>query len=472
MTINMDSTVLYQSIMAATAAIASVLNMCIIASTMCRTRKLGPTTYITFWLCCSDSLIVMADFLINALTLSLYLIVDHEPIFGNFRVCHVHGFMQIFGGTSSLLLCFGLTTFRYMVIVRQENLSNRAAPKFVCAVYLCAMVVASLPFLLNSPDTFALHPSQSYCCTDWTKRDIKSRIMIAINFATLTPPVLFIGYAYYKIYQKVRVSVSEVKKSVVGSIPYIPNTETFSHLTETKVPLAGDGGKQTVEADIIADEVYEAPERPSFNPRKSSATVVNMSYSSESNTNGFLKHVRRDSRAEIGNAFTRVENEQMNLLKQSIAIVSAFLIGWTPYLILLIMILVNFATLTPPLVFIAFAYYRIYEKVKTSVSEVKKSIAESTPYLRGKGTFTRVNDTIARLAGDGGKHFNDSQEYDVDIQNLHRQQILENPLQQSSTCIVPAKLILVTTSNQLLSELCRRQKVQTCQSYLKPKMNN
>ncbi|KAJ3048903.1 hypothetical protein HDU99_009044, partial [Rhizoclosmatium hyalinum] len=214
----------------------------------------------------------MADFLINASTISLHLMVDHEPIFGNVRVCHLHGFMQIFGGTSSLLLCFGLTIFRYMVIVRQENLSTRAAPRFVCAVYFCATLVASLPFLLNSPDTYALHPSQTYCCTDWTKRDVKSRIMIATNFATLTPPVLFIGYAYYQIYQKVKISVSEVKKSVVGSTPYVPKAETFSNVADTKVPLAGDGGKQIIETDVL-EESDDAPRSSSFSPRKSLATI-------------------------------------------------------------------------------------------------------------------------------------------------------------------------------------------------------
>ncbi|ORY32467.1 family A G protein-coupled receptor-like protein [Rhizoclosmatium globosum] len=296
-------------IFTSTACLATFLNITIIFATIWRTKELTSTSLITFWLCCFDGLVASVDFTINVSTLTLHHVIDSTTFQTHTlssTICQIHGLLHIFGGSSSLLLCLLLTTFRYSVIIQKHILSRKRTITYIALAITAAATFAGLPFILHAPEIYILHPSQEYCATDWSQQGPKPRVVVFINIMTVIPPVSFIGYAYYKMYQN-------VSKQCRKASEVVRNARLHAE-------MKGRTG---------SDTEFESSYVSQNNQGTSSETVVNVPEYSR----GLEKEA---------------EEEERRLLKQSVIIVSAFLIGWSPYLLVMVYEATT-TTLVPPI---------------------------------------------------------------------------------------------------------------------------
>ncbi|KAI9338437.1 hypothetical protein BDR26DRAFT_935180 [Obelidium mucronatum] len=313
-----DQERIYSAIFTATAGAASLLNLIIFASTARKLQNLAPTSLILIFLCCSDGLTATVGFIINSISLNRNEVIDRYPVssLSNVTICHVHGFFQIFGGSSSLLLCLGLTLLRYTIITHHYNPSKMVAPLYILIVYILSSFIASLPFLTGSySQTYGLHPSKVYCCTQWNQRDVGSKIVIGINFATIIPPVTVIGYAYLRIYLEMSTSVTAFTDAVCSN---------------KRSSISGYGVAEEEDSSFKASRASEA------------VTVVKK----------------------------RAEEDQMKLLKESVAIVFPFVVGWTPYLILMVYETWTGELVSPLMDFLAIYFTVLNEAVNPIISVI------------------------------------------------------------------------------------------------------
>ncbi|KAJ3289698.1 hypothetical protein HDU79_003842 [Rhizoclosmatium sp. JEL0117] len=123
---------------------------------------------------------------------------------------------------------------------------------------------------------------------------------------TVIPPVSFIGYAYYKMYQN-------VSKQCRKASEVVRNARLHAE-------MKGRTG---------SDTEFESSYVSQNNQGTSSETVVNVPEYSR----GLEKEA---------------EEEERRLLKQSVIIVSAFLIGWSPYLLVMVYEAIT-TSLVPPI---------------------------------------------------------------------------------------------------------------------------
>ncbi|KAJ3249942.1 hypothetical protein HDU77_007256 [Chytriomyces hyalinus] len=262
----------------ATAAVAALLNLVVLVSSLLKLHKLTPSSFLQYSLCFCDGVVATADAVIGCSSLLKHLSLDRAGTFLGLRICSIHGTLQIFGGSSSLFLCLGLTIFRFMVICREAILTQRFAYFYVAATLSGSVLISTLPLMLGSAEsTYAVQPSGVYCITEWTSKNAQAIPLVTINLTTLTPPIVFIGYAYTTIYFQFRNSYLELQKS-----------------TSSKA---------------ISCE-----------------TVASMSNSPADGKSSSLEQMLLQTANE----------EQRALLVQSVVIVFAFLAGWLPYAVLII----------------------------------------------------------------------------------------------------------------------------------------
>ncbi|KAI8616657.1 hypothetical protein BC830DRAFT_1217786, partial [Chytriomyces sp. MP71] len=301
----------YTAAFVGTAILGLALNSVIVASSFKRLLRLSSSTFLTYFLCLSDALISAADAAIGIGSLAFGHSLDSKT------TCHLHAVIQILGGTSSLLLCLGLIIIRYLEIIQDYVITLRVAQIYTASVLCFAIFVVTLPFILNSAArTYTLHPSGVYCCTDWAAKDPSSLAVITMNLITILPPVLFITYAYMAIYLKFAKSVI-IMKSV------------SMQLGVENAPFPKDRNYKTQDFTATQSKCSEDL-RP----------VLNASFSGKSH-------------ALSGSGVARATDEQVELLKQSVIIVSAFLIGWLPYAILILQEIATSQHWSPALDFFA-----------------------------------------------------------------------------------------------------------------------
>ncbi|KAI8836293.1 hypothetical protein BJ741DRAFT_664885 [Chytriomyces cf. hyalinus JEL632] len=266
----------------ATAGVAALLNLVILLSSLSKLHKLTPSSFLTYFLCFCDGIVTATDAVIGCSSLIMHRSLNRADYFLGLRICSIHGTLQIFGVSSSLFLCLGLTIFRFMIISREAILTQRFAYFYVAATLSGSVLISTLPFMLRSAEsTYVLQPSGVYCITDWTSKDPQAIPLVTINLITLTPPIVFIGYTYTTIYFQFRKSLRELQKTT--SSPCISG-ENITCNRE---------GKSSQSLEV---------------------TPVTMA--------SLVLHNAND--------------EQRALLVQSVVIVFAFLAGWLPYTILIV----------------------------------------------------------------------------------------------------------------------------------------
>ncbi|KAI8822793.1 hypothetical protein BJ741DRAFT_635119 [Chytriomyces cf. hyalinus JEL632] len=260
----------------ATAAVAAVLNLIVLVSSLLKLPKLTPSSFLQYFLCFCDGVVAAADAVIGCSSLLKHLSLDRAGTFLGLRICSIHGTLQIFGGSSSLFLCLGLTIFRFMVICREAILTQRFAYFYVAATLSGSVLISTLPLMLGSAEsTYMVQPSGVYCITDWTSKNAQAIPLVTMNLITLTPPVVFIGYAYTAIYFQFRNSYLELQKTT---------------------------SSKAISCETVA------------------------SNSSTANGKSSLEQMLLQTANE----------EQRALLVQSVVIVFAFLAGWLPYTVLIV----------------------------------------------------------------------------------------------------------------------------------------
>ncbi|KAI8821207.1 hypothetical protein BJ741DRAFT_117933 [Chytriomyces cf. hyalinus JEL632] len=100
-------------------SISALLNACILISNAPHLRRLPPSSFLIYWLCAYDSLVVINDLMVSAANL-IHGHTNHFPP----DTCYLHGFLAMFGSFASLLLCLGLTLFRYLVIIKKTKIRH------------------------------------------------------------------------------------------------------------------------------------------------------------------------------------------------------------------------------------------------------------------------------------------------------------------------------------------------------------
>ncbi|KAI8614688.1 hypothetical protein BC830DRAFT_361324 [Chytriomyces sp. MP71] len=186
--------------------LALALNLMVLLGNAPHLRSLPPSSFLIFWLCVSDAGInTITIYLIAAQVLTNKLGVEVLQ-------CQVLAFFTTLFALAGLCLCAGLTLFRYLVVVRQWNLSSNFAPVYVIGVFVAATLVVALPFTLGSADvTYGISSAYNICTVLWFDTHTETKIMVWLYLAVLAIPFNFIGFAYASIYLEMRKSVREME---------------------------------------------------------------------------------------------------------------------------------------------------------------------------------------------------------------------------------------------------------------------
>ncbi|KAJ3242305.1 hypothetical protein HDU81_005057 [Chytriomyces hyalinus] len=251
-------------------SVAISFNYAIVLLNLTHAQQIAPSSFIILWLCFFDG----SSILSNVIVTVQHLLRNH--ISDDALSIQLHAALIVFAQCSSLLLCFGLTFFRYLVIVQSMQLSRNFATVYTSSVAVISGLVAGIPFFFGTQSkSYILRPSTVYCSPDWSLRNSNEVLLTWACFAAVFLPTIFVVYAYIAIMSTVRQSVLEVRSSqmIIGDTAGAAGTDM-----------------DTSEGGIIAGE--------KIRPRP------------------------------------KMELQQDHLLKQSVIIICAFLIGWTPYVIM------------------------------------------------------------------------------------------------------------------------------------------
>ncbi|KAI8614693.1 hypothetical protein BC830DRAFT_1126247 [Chytriomyces sp. MP71] len=190
--------------------ISLILNLIVIYGNALHLRKLAPSSFLIYWICVCDATI-------NAI--SLYIMVQQYSA-GSLGIeatlCQTLAFFTTLCGCSSIGLCAGLTFFRYLIVVREWNLSSKFVHCYVLTVFFLPSALLSIPFILHSENvTYGLSISNTMCAIQWQDTQLESKIVAWCCIILLSIPLSFIGFAYASIYWKTNKSVEEMKVSGV-----------------------------------------------------------------------------------------------------------------------------------------------------------------------------------------------------------------------------------------------------------------
>ncbi|KAJ3237523.1 hypothetical protein HDU81_009337 [Chytriomyces hyalinus] len=241
-------------------------------------RKIAPSSFLVFWLCLFDVFAIG-----NNLYITIHALVE-GGIDANPSWCQVHAFISVFGNLTSLLLCFGLTLFRYLIVVQQITPPNYFASFYLRGILCLTALIAALPFMLHTTHTYILRPSSIYCGVQWSQHDTKSGALIWSCFSIISLTLGFIVFAYAAMIGKVRGVFSMVK-------------------------------------EITRESVVTPSEQGDVRNGKDSKSLTEGSFTST----GRRTLGKREK--------TCTDPRQAQLIKQSMMVVGAFLTGWTPYII-------------------------------------------------------------------------------------------------------------------------------------------
>ncbi|KAI8617827.1 hypothetical protein BC830DRAFT_1111797 [Chytriomyces sp. MP71] len=229
---------------------------------------------------------------------------------------------------------------------------NRYWPtSYLIVIALISALVAGLPFIMQSEGwDYILRPSNVYCAMAWKERDARSLI---VSFATLTICVLpmgFIGYVYATIYKqtaKIFQATSDALSKDTANMSAPCNTQEDSKTGKKGMKgFSGNGATPDLERGILImapENVPKSARRTSQQQNVSIGTkmsstrllVVDRVFLSAGDLKATSMAQAADLKPERRARPVKTEEQLLQdaLLKQSIIIVSAFVLGWAPYLI-------------------------------------------------------------------------------------------------------------------------------------------
>ncbi|KAI8617825.1 hypothetical protein BC830DRAFT_1166677 [Chytriomyces sp. MP71] len=282
----------YSIVITVFTGLATVLNLLVLATNVAKVRSLSANSVMSLWLCLVDFFPAAFD-----VTFSIRALIVREIDTSRVR-CFLHGFIYLSGSLFGLLVCLGLTILRYKIIVHKMKLTKKFVAGYVSGAAFLAATVAALPFLLQSADkSYALSPSRQYCIINWTGRDAPTLGVICVSVLVLLSVVFFIGFAYMQIYTYAVVIFQKTKIALAGHLEHMKEHEPIS---SPKVELV-------MEAFSLGGTNHQQRTNP--------------------------RHVVTSG--DNGKCKTEEDQKQLELLIQSSLIVSIFLVGWTPYLLLI-----------------------------------------------------------------------------------------------------------------------------------------
>ncbi|KAJ3224206.1 hypothetical protein HDU81_008700 [Chytriomyces hyalinus] len=307
--------------------IGATTNLLVVIPNVLHVTKLAPSSFLVFWLCLFDSIAIT-----NSAIISVSNLVTGGANYDS-ASCRFHAAISVFGNISSILLCFGLTLFRYLIVVRQKELPKYFATSYLSGVVLIAALVSSLPFLMGSQEqTYNMRPCNGHCAPDWSKRDFKSSILIWTCFSVASITLCFVVYAY---------------AAMAGTIVHV-----FANVKNV------NGG--------ISSKPVKTQRKPRFQSDKtervSSADHTSISAETDDGTSSHISG-HKNSLARDAQHAMKLEKRQRGIMKQSIVVVGAFMIGWAPYLYMALFEYFTNSRASPVFDFTTTTIVGIYESV-------------------------------------------------------------------------------------------------------------
>ncbi|KAJ3248961.1 hypothetical protein HDU77_007915 [Chytriomyces hyalinus] len=287
--------------------------------------KLAPSSFLVFWLCLFDCVTIANSGLISVTNL-----VTGE-VGGNSVLCQFRASVAVFGTISSLLLCFGLTLFRYLLVVHQKDLPRNFTTWYFMGVAVFSALVAVLPFMMGSQEqTYIMRPCNAHCALDWSHRDVRSAIMTCICFGIGAVTLCFIVYAY---------------AAMAGTI-----IQVFTSVKNVGRP------------SVKPDKNRKSPLETDKTERMSSAGQTSDSAGTEDGTSSHISNQKNRHSRDAKSALN-LDKRQRDIMKQSVVVVAAFMIGWTPYICMAIFEFISNSQASPVFDFITTIIVATYELV-------------------------------------------------------------------------------------------------------------
>ncbi|KAI8845005.1 hypothetical protein BJ741DRAFT_136048 [Chytriomyces cf. hyalinus JEL632] len=148
---------------------------------------------------------------------------------------------------------------------------------------------------------YILRPSNAHCAPDWSQHDVQSSVMIWICFSVATMTLCFVVYAYSAMGGTVVQVFASVKNVARAKSKPVKKRKNW----------------------LLTDKI----ERTSSTDQASHSVPLQ----DGSNTSSHVSSPKSSLAGDAQNAM-KLDKRQRDLMKQSIVVVVAFKIGWTPYL--------------------------------------------------------------------------------------------------------------------------------------------
>ncbi|KAJ3224209.1 hypothetical protein HDU81_008703 [Chytriomyces hyalinus] len=297
------------------------LNLMIILPNVWYLWEIAPSSFLAFWLCLIDAISIANMGLIAILSLANETI-EESPV-----ICQLHACFTTFASLASILICFGLTLFRYLIVVQKRTLPRFFTTFYLMGVFTVAGFVSTPPFMTGSADLYyTMRPSKAYCGPKWSLHDPRSLVLIITSLGVASFTVVFITYAYMAMVGKV-MEVLTLTKDLASSAEIMPQQQDS---------VDANTGYGSIAPKILGSSCPDVESVP-LKPRKPE------------------KGVNKET--------AEMEKLQFELMRQSIVIVCAFIIGWAPYLFMAVYEVVSGSPVSPACDFAATFIVAVYEGV-------------------------------------------------------------------------------------------------------------
>ncbi|TPX62748.1 hypothetical protein CcCBS67573_g08811 [Chytriomyces confervae] len=282
----------FSAIFAIFGFIGTATNLLVVIPNAGYLTRIAPSSFLVFWLCFFDSIALTNSALVAASNLAT------GELNYDAASCRFHAGVSVFGNVSSILLCFGLTLFRYLIVVHQKDIPKNFVRFYVLGVVFSSAFVSSLPFMMGSQEQiYKMRPCNAHCSSDWSQHDARSSVLIWMCFSIATITLCFVVYAY---------------AAMAGTI-----LEVFATVKDVG---GGRVASKRVKIGNDRNETDDKKDRMSSAERASNSVVTEGGVSSQNNQSRDFQSARK------------LEKRQHGIMKQSIVVVGAFMIGWAPYI--------------------------------------------------------------------------------------------------------------------------------------------
>ncbi|KAJ3256038.1 hypothetical protein HDU77_003422 [Chytriomyces hyalinus] len=366
---------------------ALLLNALIVLTSGAHVKRLCASSLFIYLLCLFDLLVLTT----TAFMFSHQMIHFDEPY--PFNWCKINASVSVFGCLMSLILCMGLTLFRYLTIVSQRAIPASFPVRFLAVAVVLSGLIACGPFFLQSDNTaFMLRQSGVYCAFDWTVSTIEVRGVCVLAVLIATIPIVFIAYAYLAIYLEVRkvnrfaeeflTAAGSNPLPVCSSNPDLAQQQQQPQIQPTVLPpvpqlLGAQKGSKASLANLAGDDFVNAARESTPYPPAQNASN---SQGQESLARRALAHLSLRA-IQAKKARTRAQEDERRLLIQSISIIAGFIIGWTPLYAVALYEMVSGQYVSAEVDFLAFAFVHVNDVVSAVVVLVFDADLRKNAYI-------------------------------------------------------------------------------------------